>query len=525
MVPLRRAPRAAERGSAALPVIQSAAMRSRITRSLACLATALVTALGACEFSDEVLFQSFAGESPSAPSPVAVAQRSGELGAAPPEMDRTVFRPAPMTAGATPATAQGRETARLRVKLLDLRTSVGDHDDELQHLRRSLALQVGAYMKALAPYAVGDKNGATKAGSQFAARMREARSRLGRINGVILKMNGLAAKITVDASNSAQLLHETRDVIAAVDRTNAARKPLEVLEKETNRTVQLIHRMLSALHLDIGRHANYTGTQAASLEAFADRVDPDGPGARAARAMVAEVAVPAALGPRRPLVTIRFNRPDVAYERQLYEAVRAALARRPDVAFDVVGIAPQTLGEAATPTAMRRAGQVRRSLEEMGLPADRINVSALTSVGAQSDEVRIYVRADGAAPRAPPARQATAKAAPAEAAPSRRPATAEPPPSPADEPPGHYVQVGSFREHAAAEASWARLETGHGALLGGASHYVKTVELGGKGTFHRVLIGPYPSRRAASRLCTSLKARKISCFLVRSAGAAKARRG
>ena len=42
---------------------------------------------------------------------------------------------------------------------------------------------------------------------------------------------------------------------------------------------------------------------------------------------------------RRPLVTIRFDRPNPAYEQPLYTAVSRALERRPSATFELVGVA------------------------------------------------------------------------------------------------------------------------------------------------------------------------------------------
>jgi len=99
---------------------------------------------------------------------------------------------------------------------------------------------------------------------------------------------------------------------------------------------------------------------------------------------------------RRPLVIIRFYRPNVPYEEALYIAVSRALERKPDVVFDLVAVAPQlndpsqiTLHSGAS---KRDAENVFRSLTSMGLAAERVSLSATTSANVQSDEVQLYVR-------------------------------------------------------------------------------------------------------------------------------------
>jgi hypothetical protein len=99
---------------------------------------------------------------------------------------------------------------------------------------------------------------------------------------------------------------------------------------------------------------------------------------------------------RRPLVVIRFDRPDVPYEPALYTAVSRALERRPSAVFDLVAVSPSSGSEAETAhsadEAQRDAERVMRALSKMGLPADRVTLSAMFSTDILDNEVRIFVR-------------------------------------------------------------------------------------------------------------------------------------
>lgn len=98
---------------------------------------------------------------------------------------------------------------------------------------------------------------------------------------------------------------------------------------------------------------------------------------------------------RRPLVVIRFDRPDVPYEPALYTALSRALERRPMAIFDLVAVSPSSGSEAETAKgadqAQRDAERVMRTLAKMGLPADRVTLSAMFSTGIRDNEVRIFV--------------------------------------------------------------------------------------------------------------------------------------
>jgi len=116
--------------------------------------------------------------------------------------------------------------------------------------------------------------------------------------------------------------------------------------------------------------------------------------ASAAPAATGRAGVP--LSSRRPLVVIRFDRPNVEYKQALYTAVNRALQRRPDAGFDIVAVASGQ-GSTAQVTvesnkAKRNAETVLRSLSEMGLPLQRVRLSSTTSRNARTNEVHVFVR-------------------------------------------------------------------------------------------------------------------------------------
>ena len=98
---------------------------------------------------------------------------------------------------------------------------------------------------------------------------------------------------------------------------------------------------------------------------------------------------------RRPLVVIRFDGENVAYEQALYNAVSRALERRPDATFELVAVAPASGGAArqalSSDRTLRSAENVLRSLQGMGIPVQRVEVSAQISAQAPTNEVHVHV--------------------------------------------------------------------------------------------------------------------------------------
>jgi hypothetical protein len=193
----------------------------------------------------------------------------------------------------------------------------------------------------------------------------------------------------------------TFGLTGAVDADHAQ---LTILEDDTNRTVVLIDRLLNELNEDISRQTNYVGRERANLTvlslavkngelfgtSLANRAFSSAGGVASQPQRVGNLAN------RRPLVVIRFDRPDVPYEEPLFTAVSEALNRRPSAAFDLVSVVPQrgTPAQVAlnANTARRNAERVLRNLTAMGLPSDRISLSATTSTETTTSEVHVYVR-------------------------------------------------------------------------------------------------------------------------------------
>ncbi|MBP5858656.1 hypothetical protein KAJ83_16675 [Marivibrio halodurans] len=98
----------------------------------------------------------------------------------------------------------------------------------------------------------------------------------------------------------------------------------------------------------------------------------------------------------RPLVIIKFDRPNVNYQSALYTAVGRALERKPNATFDLVAVSPSS-GSAAqealnSSAAKRNAEGVLRTLTDMGVPASRVQLLQETAEEADNNEVHIFVR-------------------------------------------------------------------------------------------------------------------------------------
>jgi cell division septation protein DedD len=81
----------------------------------------------------------------------------------------------------------------------------------------------------------------------------------------------------------------------------------------------------------------------------------------------------------------------------------------------------------------------------------------------------------------------------------------------------YVIQLASVPSVADAEREWARLQQAHPAQLGGRAVEVNAAEVGDRGTFYRVRIGPFADRDAARELCRELNAVGQECLVIRAA--------
>lgn len=180
---------------------------------------------------------------------------------------------------------------------------------------------------------------------------------------------------------------------------------------------------------------------------------------------------------------------------------------------------PARTPQAAPTTAQNGTGQIPPPATSQSVPAPEPAPQSQAQPQAQP-QVQPQPQASDIPPaKAPETQVAAAVPPPApEAKPESRPAP-EPKPEPAPKPAatdGRFrVQLGAFRDEAAAQSEWDRLTKRYPSVLGGLSLRIQRIDLGsGKGVFHRIQ-GGMLSEDAAEKACITLKAQNQACLLVR----------
>ena len=403
--------------------------RMRCPRS-SCLALVAALALSGCSYTDNMLDWATGTSAPTntgaANTTIPIRPASAEanpqptITAAPLPGSATAVSSVP-TVAPSGTTFVGLKVQSLRADLGQFQGNIGRHQTELNAARQSLGSSASSYFAIIALINSRLQSGTTPGNPQLVAQWGQAQSILDQMNSGVARLNSISNEVASDSSFGNYLLNEIRAAYNLQGGVEADRDQLKQTETQTTASLAQVDQLLNALSDEITRQSGYVAGERNNLVTLAlaiqngqlygpslanrqfatttptaapSRPAPPRAAAPAPSRSAARAAAPSSGD--RPLVVIRFDQPNVDYEQPLYTAVSRALERKPSATFTIQAVAPNA-GSAAevavnTNASRQNAENVLRSLTNMGLPADRVSLSATMSPEIQSNEVRIFVR-------------------------------------------------------------------------------------------------------------------------------------
>ncbi|MGH6876518.1 MAG: hypothetical protein ACREHV_03965 [Rhizomicrobium sp.] len=331
-----------------------------------------------------------------APAPVASAPM-------PPPSLAGEFTPVTVAPGSPTGTSVSQTIGTLRSQLEGLETKLASDAQHFADLRNTETQDASTYQDATGRVSAHLAAGTTRGNPELIGEWNTAQGALDSLTGNINALGQLASGLSGDSSAAHQefdTIQSTFDVPGAVDEDH---RQLGVLSDETGETIVLIDRLLRDVKQALDRQTAYVASERGNLTMLARAIkageySPTMPPPRRAAAAARKVSssIAAAVESGGPIVTIRFDRAHVSYDRKLYSALSQALAAKPSASFSVVGVSPaRGTGsgvELAQNSAQEDAQAVMRSMGEMGVPAARMDVSSSTDPQIASSEVRVYVK-------------------------------------------------------------------------------------------------------------------------------------
>lgn len=382
-----------------------------------------LVALSACSFTEQNLWPSLTGENPAGSDQQTAAKSEGTqnaqgaaagqvktgtgqpivVGGNQPPIGNTDFSPPGVSPGQPTGTYVGKQVEELRGDLKRLQSSLAKQNDRLQELRATLVENSRRYHGTIAAVNARLQVGTTPGNPILVQQFHSAQKDLDSIAQDIDKMNDLLNAVANNSTLSSYISESARAAFSVAGAVDEDHRQLATLEDETNRTAVLIDRLLKEVTDDVRRQTNYVSAERANLNLLSAGIKTGEiyGGSLMNKAMASSgpdvtAGAPMNTTDRRPLVVIRFDRPDVPYQQALYSAVSKVLERRPNATFDLVAVAPASGGSARVALNANKARQhaesVLRSLTEMGLPPSRVALSARTQRGIQNNEVHLYLR-------------------------------------------------------------------------------------------------------------------------------------
>lgn len=81
---------------------------------------------------------------------------------------------------------------------------------------------------------------------------------------------------------------------------------------------------------------------------------------------------------------------------------------------------------------------------------------------------------------------------------------------------GARIQLGAYKSQGEANKNWDKISSKYSDTLSNKDHFVLRVDLGDKGVFYRLQMGPFVSVKEANLFCQNLVKQGQQCFLARS---------
>lgn len=324
-----------------------------------------------------------------------------------------------------------RKVDELNTDLRALQSTISAYQDRLRALQLRSDGEAAEYYSLVAGINTELQAGTTPGNPILVERWNAAQNTLNRLSESAGYLSELSTEVSGEAARAAYLQDAVRSTYGLSGAVKEDHRRLRQTEDEVNQSMVALSRLLTAVSDEMKRRDAYLRAERMNMQTMTlaiangelygqslsnnlyKRAAEDGRavyGDNAAPYMPAMAATPvsavstmgaaaggyAAPSNRRPLVVIRFDRPNVNYEQAVYTAVGQALDKYPAARFDLVAVSPvegnpAELSLAAT-EARKNGENVLRSLTQMGLPVERVRLNTANSRDVRGSEVHIYVQ-------------------------------------------------------------------------------------------------------------------------------------
>lgn len=351
-----------------------------------------------------------AGSDTAAAAPAPAASQSSAAPAPAASSGQIAASSAPAAAASRASVYSGTTAVGERIAQMDrdhaqLTNKVAELKQRLAAIRAASAGSATAYHGYKADITSRLQLGTTPGNPVLVQQWNEAQTSLATVEQTIPQLNSLHSDASDEAAFGKFLLNTVQATFGLSGAVESDHQRLQVLEDSVYQSLVDLDRMLSSVTQEINRHNLYVSQERQNMTTLAlgikngelygtniaSRSFTLVEAAAASQAQASNGIDPTA----EPLVIIKFDRENVAYQQALFNAVNQALTAKPDAVFDLLALSPAR-GNAAqaalnSTAAKRNAEDVLRTLTSMGVQPGRINLMQDSRNVAQN-EVHLYVR-------------------------------------------------------------------------------------------------------------------------------------
>ena len=328
------------------------------------------------------------------------------------------------------STVVNRKIEEMNKDLFSLQGTISRLNQQLRAIETRGQNMAASYYASVATINTQLQTGTTPGNPRLIGKLETAQSGLDTLSNNVAELNALAIEIAEAASKGSYLLDTTRstyNLSGAIEEDHAR---LAQMEDQINGSIVTVDRLLNDVNDDITRTTAYLNTERNNLRTLSLAVTngdlygkslANHPFSRARQSGLLQQAsyggsapamAPISSSPAqqmaysppssgqsqspRPLAKIRFDKPNVNYEQPVYAAVQNAMERYPGSRFELIAVHP-TAGNAAqvaieSTRSRRNAERVLRTLTQMGVPLEQIDLSYAPSAEARSSEVHLFLQ-------------------------------------------------------------------------------------------------------------------------------------
>ncbi len=321
------------------------------------------------------------------------------------EDNATKFSPVPYYHSGV-ETLVSRKVNDLNRDLSSLQGTTSKFQGRLRSLQSKSDSDAARYYEQVAAINTELQSGTTPGNPVLVERWNAAENSLDSLSQSAGLLNELATDLANEASKAAYLQENTRAAYGLSGAVKADHDRLRTLEDNVNQEIVNLNRLLTSVGDEINRRGSYLRSERANLQTLSLAItNGDLYGQNISNTLYKKATesnnemyrnAPQAPARGRPLVIIRFDRPNVSYQEPLYNAVSQALEKYPAARFDLVAVSPSRGNPAevalASSEARKNGEAVLRSLAQMGLPVERVRLNAANSTDVRNSEIHIYLQ-------------------------------------------------------------------------------------------------------------------------------------